>query len=251
MIFCDVPILKEWLAPPNPWAKETGDYSRPTWTKLLAGDFLISNSIELAGWDSSPVQPIVCETCWEPGCGSYTHGLAFIERVGDYLLWVPPTAADVSWTEPDRYRRSEFHQKSLLMPVKVWNDLRDRFPNLPVADFFPPPRMADLLNLWFDEMPEDVRVDSLETLTQRLQHEVIASDPLELDEARWYVAGLLAWMQTEPNAPVVGRFVRLQDSEGRLNSFFFEGPPFLEWQAFVVGQRRELVFGNQWIFQLD
>ncbi len=252
MIVCDTPILQEWLAPKQEISSHPGvTYPRPKWTKLFAEDFLVSNSIEFARWDSTPVQPIVCETCWDSGCGSYTLGLAFIELVGDYLLWVPPTAADVPWEDVTDYRRSRFRQKTLLMPVNVWNNLRGRFPNLPAADHFPPPRKCDLANLWFDEMPEDVRVDSPEKLTVRLLHEAIASDPSELDESRENVADWLAWMQTEPNTLVPGRFVRVQDFDGSLNSLFFEGPPFPEWKAFVVGPRRGLVFGNQWVFQLD
>ena len=236
MIYCDSPTLEEWIAPSQE------DFPRPKWTKLFAGDLMLSNSIEFADWHADPVQPIACELCWHPGCA--LTGLTRIVNVKDLLFWIRPNYEDFSagWVgEPNLIR------DSVVIPTKAWDRLRCQCPALPSAASFPSPTREDLMNLWVDGMPKDVRTRSVEK--NEFWRTIIASDPLELSETRRAISELSTWVRSNPKTTAKGEVVQANTFAGKINSVFFEGPPFTEWIAFAIGEKVSFVFDNRWVFQ--
>src|SRR5262245_62748990 len=149
---------------------------------MSAGGRLLSNVVEYAGWDTDPVEPIICETCWGPGCSR--SGMARIVRLDSQILWIPPRLDEI-----DEYWRNELSERclirdSVLMPEATWTALGRRFANLPAADAYPRATRRDLARMWLWEMPEAVRVDELEELEDQLWGTVLACDPLDLEPAR-------------------------------------------------------------------
>lgn len=253
--YCETLSTQSDLATDSPLVRELNgnSFHRLVWTKLFAGDFPISNSIEFAIWDEPLICPWVCETCWEAGCGSYEYRLLTIFRLNEFLLWMPPTDADLDVNARDRFDQRLFHfnQNELLTPVTAWSELRERFSTLPSPERFPPPRRRDIINLWFNSMPDGITAESPERLDDLFRNRVIASDPCEISEARQQIETLLAWLNLAPNAPVEGHFVNVQEFDGVLATLFFEGPPFHEWKALAVKPRLGLVFDNDWVLPLD
>ena len=241
MIYCDSPTLEEWVAPPQ------DDLPRPKWTKLLAGDLMLSNSVEFADWQADPVQPIACELCWHPGCAM--AGLARIVNVKDLLVWVRPNWEDFSQSCYGWIGEQNLIRDSVVIPTKVWSDLRCQCPALPSATSFPTPRREDLINLWMSGMPKDVRVRSTGKLDEQFWQTIIAADPLELSETRRVVRELLDWVRANPKSPVEGEVIEATSFGGSLNSVFFEGPPFTEWIVFATAKKVSFVFDNRWVFQ--
>ena len=92
MICCQRLSVEKWIAPPQE------DLPRPTWTKLFADGVMLSNSIEFAEWRGDLVEPMVCESCWSPGCAM--AGLASIVRTSDQLIWLAPSRREI----PERWQ---------------------------------------------------------------------------------------------------------------------------------------------------
>lgn len=189
MIYCEAPTLEQWVAPPQE------DFPRPTWTKLVAGGVMLSNSIEYADWAVDPVEPIVCESCWDSTCAR--AGLARIVHLGDYLLWLPPTLRDIDEFWRDLMSEANFIRAAVLMPVTTWEALREKFPRFPAPQRYRQATRGDLAALWLGEMPETVRVKELSDLEARLQ-EALASDPIDLVPARKVVRSMVRWILQSP-----------------------------------------------------
>lgn len=242
MIFCNSPILELWQAPPNV------DFQHPPWTKLIAGGVVLSNSIERADWLADPVQAIVCDHCGLAMCARI--GLARIVRLADYLLWLPPRLPDV----PDRRRGglSEMNliSATVMMRKATWDSLRERFPNLPASEYYPQAIRRDLGQVWLGEMPAAVRVKELNGLTRGLR-EVLASNPLDLDRARELIQRTVGWVIQGLDEPVHGQVATVQECGGAINTFYFDGPPFSEWPAFVMGRDNSFVLGEDFVFIPD
>jgi hypothetical protein len=243
MIYCDSFSLEQGIAPPQ------GDLPRPTWTKLIAQGMLLSNSIEYAHWTASPVEPIVCEGCWDATCAR--AGLARIVNLGDDLLWLPPRLRDIDEFWRDGLSEANFIRQPVVMPHATWERLRDKFPQLPHPLTYPRAVRRDLAGLWLGAIPEAVRVDELGQLEERLRHEVLASDPLDLEPAREVVRSMIGWLSENLDEPIVGRIVGTGDCGGLVNSLYFEGPSVSEWPAFVVGRDRAFVLERDWVFLTD
>lgn len=243
MIFCGEPTLEEWIAPPQ------DDLPRPKWTKLFAGDLMLSNSIEFANWQANPVQPVVCEQCWHPGCAQ--TGLARIVNVKDMLFWIRPNWEELSQSCYGWIGEQNLIRESVLIPGRAWDDLRRRCPKLPTAESFPSPSRDDLIDLWMNGMPKDVRVRTVEKMNEQFWQTVIATDPLEPSETRRVVSNLFDWVRSHPKAPVKCEVLETNAFGGSLNSVFFEGPPFIEWIAFATGAKVSFVFDNRWVIQTD
>jgi hypothetical protein len=198
MIYCESPTLEQWLAPPQ------DNLPRPTWTKMFAGGVMLSNSIECADWAASPVDPIVCEACWNPGCAM--EGLARIVRIGDHLLWLPRRPRDIPESLPEWLNKAAFISEAVLMPAASWEELRNLFPKLPPTKSYPLAVRGDAATAWISEMPEAVRVGELGGLDARLR-EALASDPLDLEPAREVVQRLVGWVHERPERPMKGQLV--------------------------------------------
>jgi len=239
MIYCESPTLEQWLAPPQE------NFPRPTWTKLLAGGVMLSNSIEYATWTACPVEPIVCEACWNSGCAQ--AGLARIVRLGDYLLWLPPRPRDIDESWREELNEAAFIREAVLIPAPTWEELRTRFSDVPPAESYPRAVRSDLATAWIREMPEAVRVAELGGLEARLR-EALASDPLDLEVARDVVQRMSSWVFQQPEGAVEGQLVRSQDCRDDVNTFYFDGPPFAEWPAFVIGCEIGFALGADWVF---
>jgi len=239
MIYCDSPTLEEWLAPPQP------PLPQPTWTKLIVDGVMLSNSIEYGSWRRNPVCPIVCEACWSADCAM--TGLARLVTLRDWILWLPGQAEDLDESWRDQLDRSHFLAQAVIMPQATWDGLHARFPNLPPADHYPPASRRGVAQLWLSEMPEAVRVRGLAELDDHLRRTALASDPLDLDPAREVIRSMIGWLNEAPGQSATGRIVRVQDAGGPANSFYFDGPPFPEWPAFIVGRDNSFVFDRGWV----
>jgi hypothetical protein len=231
MIYCELPRLEQWIAPPQE------DLPRPTWTKLIADGFVISNSLEYADWQARPVQPIVCESCWNAGCSQ--AGLANIVRLGDQLLWLPPRMRANS-----RLSDVNLIQEPVLMPVATWEKLRKTTTNVPPATTFSSAAIGDLASLWLHEIPRDASIREIENITSWLRT-ALASDPVDLDAARQIVASLVHWICSIPERIAEGRLLRKEDCGKAVNTFYFDG---YEWPSFLEGREHSLACGAEWIF---
>jgi hypothetical protein len=240
MIYCVSPTLEQGIAPPQE------DFPRPTWTKLIAKGLELSNSIEYARWDETPVQPMVCPGCWDASC--WRSGLARLVTLADHLLWARPTWDDIDEFWRGVLREQHFLRESVLMPRRTWNRLRSRFPRLPPFASFPSATRRDLERMWIDEMPQPVRVAEPSGLDDRWRRTVLASDPLDLGPAWEILQSLCRWLRERPGEPLVGRIVRAKAIAAPLNTFYFDGPPFLEWPAFAVGWEGSFALGQKWVF---
>ena len=104
--------------------------------------------------------------------------------------------------------------------------------------------------LWLHEMPESIRVPEIEDLEPRLR-KALASDPLDMIPAIEVIRGLAARIVREPHAPVDGRITSTEAVQGNVNTFYFDGPPFAEWAAFVIGRDDCYVLGSGFVFVPD
>ncbi|MBI3823371.1 MAG: hypothetical protein HY289_11935 [Planctomycetes bacterium] len=231
MIYCETPTLEQWIAPPQE------DLPRPTWTKLIADRFLISNSLEYADWHASPAQPLVCETCWNPGCSQ--AGLANIVRLGDQLLWLPPRMqANSPLSEVN------FIAEPVLMPVVTWAKLRETISNLPAATTFARATLGDLAPLWLHEIPRNGKIRKIEDIASWLRS-ALASDPLDLDVAKLTVAALVDWICSNHEQTAEGRILRQAACGNAVNTFYFDG---YEWPSYLDGNAHSFACGGEWIF---
>jgi hypothetical protein len=247
MIYCDSPTLEEWLEP-------YPDIQPPaTWTKLTIDGVLLFNLIELVDWTTDPVEGLICEAC--PGSGCRMDGLVRLITLPEQVLWVRPYLDD-PWHyrgyDEESFWREELEQRiypgqAIVMPKATWNGLRARFPGLPPADHFPRATRRDLGRLWLREMPEAVRVTDLAGLDDHLRRTALASDPLDLDPAREIIRSMIGWLNEAPGQPVAGRIIRVEEAGCPVNSFYFNGPPFWEWPAFLVGRENGFVFDRGWV----
>ncbi|MFL5340196.1 MAG: hypothetical protein ACJ8F7_08585 [Gemmataceae bacterium] len=232
MLYCESPTLEEWIAPPQE------DFPRPTWTKLLANGSLLSNSLEYANWLATPVEPMVCEGCWNSGCSG--QGLAKIVRLSDQLLWLPPRLADVSsWLN-----ESSFIRFAVLMPVETWERLRAITPRIPPANSYAKATRADIAGLWLHEIPKEARIREVGDMDHGLRS-ALASDPLDMEPAKAVVKSLIDWIRAAPDDPVQGRMVRANTCGASINTFYFDG---YEWPSFLVGLEHCFVCGEEWAF---
>jgi hypothetical protein len=46
---------------------------------------------------------------------------------------------------------------------------------------------------------------------------------------------------------VEGDLLPIAETSSQINTFYFDGPDFPEWQSFTV-DRNNLVIGNEWVF---
>jgi hypothetical protein len=245
MIACNSPTLEQWLAPPQP------SLPQPTRTKLIVDGVTLSNSIECVDWTRDPVEGMVCEGCWSAGCR--TDGLLRVIALPDQVLWVRPHLDDLrSYPGHDEeWWRDQLEQRcyqgpAVVMPKATWNGLRARFPRLPAADRLPRATRRDLARLWLREMPEAVRAAELAGLDDHLRRTALASDPLDLEPAREVVRSLVDWLDEAPGQPINGRIVRAEEASSPVNAFYFDGPPFWEWPAFLIGRDSGFVFDQGW-----
>jgi hypothetical protein len=229
MFFCKSPTLVEWHPPPH-------SNQHPLWTKLIADGVMLSNSIEYANWRASPVYPIVCESCWCAECGP---AFAVIVRLAENLLWLPPNQDDF----PDLWW--PVISEPVLMSERTWEWLRQKFPNMPAAESYPLATRRDLATLWMAEMPEVVRTSQLRKL-EPLVSTALASDPLDLEAARYAIGQIVNWVEERPKEPVAGKLLR--DDEIEINTLFFDGPPTTLWPAFAIGTPVSFTLGDDVVF---
>jgi hypothetical protein len=239
MIYCDSPTLVQWVAPPQE------DLPRPTWTKLIAQGVTLSNSIEYANWVADPVEPIVCELCWDATCAR--AGLARVRRLDDQLVWVPPRPKDVDEFWRDVLTEANFIREPVLIPGQTWEALREKFPRLPAAESYPRATAGDIATLWVRGMPNAVRPPEVAGVVDRLSS-ALASDPLDLDPAREVIRSMVGWAQRTLNEPVQGRIVRTLNCGVPVNTLYFDGPIIVEWAAFLVGRDNSFTVGEDWVF---
>ncbi len=206
---------------------------------------MLSNSIEYANWVANPVEPIVCELCWSAGCAQ--AGLARIVRVSDKMLWLPPRLCDMDAFLRDLIGEDNFIRESILMPIGTWDGLREKFQKLPAAQTYPQITRRDIATVWLAEMPEAVRVAELGGLALRLT-EFLASDPLDPEPARETVQSMVEWIFQSPDLPVEGQILPSHGYEAEVNTFYFDGPPFHQWRAFVVGFANSFALGDDFVF---
>lgn len=238
MITLHSPRFEQWIAP---WQGD--DIPRPKWTKLLAGDVLLSNSIEYANWKSNPVFPIVCEGCWSAECGA--HGLARIVSLPYCVIWIKPRPVDFDEFWQDGLSQSNYINESVRIPLDVWDQLASQFRNVPRIYYYPRATRADIARLWVDEMPEEIRRSDIDQLEEHAVRKALASYPLELDECIEDLRARIRWLGESPDEVVEGRMIRLTDNEP-VNSIFIDQPSFPEWRAFVAGRENSFVFGDEW-----
>ncbi len=240
MIYCDSPTTEVW----SPAPQEV--LPRPTWTKLLFGGRTLCNSLEAVRWSVQPVELLVCEGCWSAGCRM--ANLARMVCLGEHLILLPP-----AWDTIDPHIRSFIGPQNLLpeavlMPRATWDGLRQRTPRLPAVEAFPLAVRQDLASLWLGAMPEAVWVADLSRLDDRLRS-VLASDPVEREEAVEIVRNLAGWVAESPESPVEGRIVRCDEQTGPINTLYFDGTGIPEWLAFATGTEHAFAFGSEWVFR--
>ena len=240
MIYCETPVLEEWIARPQE------DFPRPTWTKLIANGLVLSNSIEYADWDAVPVEPMVCELCWAPGCAR--AGLARIVRLPRQLLWTRPNLGDIDEFWRDPLGEAQFIRDDVLIPERAWMGLHERVPLLPAANHFPRATRRHLAALWLSEMPAAVRVTDLDALGDRVWETALASDPLDLEPTREITRQLCAWLREAPDEPLSGCIVPATTSNG-INRIYFDGLPLPEWPAFALGPPNSPAFGRDLVYE--
>jgi hypothetical protein len=240
MIFCDNPIVEKWVAPPQE------DLPRPTWTRLRAGGLELSNSIEYANWGADPVEPIVCESCWDATCSR--AGLARIVLLAGQVLWLKPSLQDIDEFWRGTLNEGNFIQEAVVFSLATWESLRQQFARLPTPQSMPRPTRNDIAGLWLNEMPRAIRVRALDQLDSLLRS-ALASGPMDLDPARETVRSICRWINSAPSEHVVGRVVRTDAVHGQLNTFYFDIPPAEDWSAFAVGRDRCLGLSEGWIFE--
>src|SRR5262249_49780175 len=138
------------LVPWTPDFSSSGQRS-PRWTKLVCEGVELCNSIEWAEWGENPVQVQICDECGTPMCasGGYVH----VSRLGNDLLWTPPTLQDLDERDAAAHAASYAVRKkgALLIPGASWAEWRRRFSSLPSFDTFPETRRIDLAQAWISE----------------------------------------------------------------------------------------------------
>jgi hypothetical protein len=181
------------------------------------------------------------------------NGLLRVIALPDQVLWVRPylddprtyPGYDEEWWGDELEQRC-YQGPAVVMPKATWNGLRARFPRLPAVERLPQATRRDLARLWLREMPEAVRVAELAGLDDHLRRMALASDPLDLEPAREVVRSLVGWLNEDPGRPINRRIVRVEEAGSAVNTFYFDGPPFWEWPAFLVGRDNSLVFDQGW-----
>lgn len=236
MIYCESPDLERWIAPPQE------DFPRPTWTKLSANGVLLSNSLEYANWQSTPIEPIVCESCWSAGCS--LAGLARIVHLKDHLLWLAPRAMDLAGPVLDRLSDDNLLSEPVMMPIATWERLRLVVATLPPYDSFPPATRGDVAALWMHQMPISSRVCDVQRIETSLRA-AVASDPLDLEPARDIVSAMVRWFQQGPHDSVTGTVLRIEACAGSANTFYFDHD---EWPCFLTGIKNSFVWGTDWAY---
>jgi hypothetical protein len=240
MILCDSPVLERWSPPPQE------NLTRPTWTRLLVNGRILCNSLEEVRWGVQPVELMICEACWQPGCspGNVARVVAFDEQ----LVFMRPAWESIDLNGWGFIGPQHLLPEAVLMPRSVWDGLCQRFPGLPPFEAWPRAVGQDLAALWLAEMPEAVRAQDLVELARQLRL-VLASDPAALETAVDTMRGLARWVAENPANPVAGRIVRMGGETGPLNTLYFDGPGFPEWQGFILGRAHAFAFGKEWWFQ--
>lgn len=247
MIYCDSPTLDFGPAPPQECFPEQNN-PRSAWTRLIANGVELSNSIEYTDWNTDPVLPIVCETCWQAGC--IRAGIARIVRLPGQLLWTRPRCEDI-----DEFWRdgadSSFIREAVLVPQAARDELSARFPQIRAAEQYPRATRTDVARLWLGEMPEAIRVAELGQIEDLTWTTLLASDPLELEPAKDVIRELCAWLTAAPNEPVTNRISRVAENPGRVNTLYFDGPRLTEWAAFTVDGPLGFTFGPDFVLPAD
>ena len=238
MIYCDSLSLEEWMPPLE------DSLLSSKWTKLIAGDTVLSNCIECVDWQLSLVRPIACEICGQPGCAQ--TGLARIANFGELLIWLRP-----NWEETNGgwLGEQDVIRDSVMIPTAEWNRLRQLCPRLPRVEQFSLPSREDLMSVWLSGMPSDFRLRSVANVDEEFWLKVIASDPLDLVETRRGIVHILDWCRSSPKSPVEIAVFKRENFSGVLNSVFFDGQPFSEWVAFEVGSEISVVIDNRWVIR--
>jgi hypothetical protein len=235
---CQQHSLEKWTAPPQE------DLPRPRWTKLLVDGVLLSNAVEYANWKSNPAYPMVCEACWMAECAY--HEMRRIARLGSQVLILSPQDRELGDLKEEFNPSPMTGPSAFLMPARMWHELAWWFSSMPPFDKLSPVDEYDLIGLWYATIPEPIRPRELPLLPEHLERLCLASDPLNLDEAISKVRALVAKWQQQSSSAVDGDLTPLCDARDPVTSFYFDGPPFHEWPAFVADSMR-LVIGGEWL----
>ena len=145
-----------------------------------------------------------------------------------------------------------FIEEPVVFPKHTWEGLTTRFPRLPAFHSLPCVRRSHLGRTWLGGVPHDrnLRISDLDQLRAYVQSDCLASDPMQWKEAADTVLTMVDWLQANPTAPVRGRIVSRSDFPGRINTLYFDGPPFREWEAFAVWTRT-FVLDEEWVFVVE
>jgi len=220
VLVCHDPELVAW----RPDFSSSGQ-SDPDWTLVRCRGERLTNAINWLDWERRPVQLVLCEACGIDGCAS--GGYAHVSRLAGHVLWSPPHIDYEDDFEAQRYAASESIERhgAVAMPVALWEQVRGRFPSLPPADTFPPASRRDLP---WRRHPRD---------------EALAAYPDDLDRAFADIETVAAWLASEPDAPVEGELVRLEETDALIQLVFYER---FEWPAIArLGDAVAPIFGGE------
>lgn len=243
MLLCGKPEFVSW----EPDLSSSGGGS-PTWTKMVCDGVELCNSMELISWERNPVQVYLCEQCGYEGCaeGGYVH----IVRLGDFVLWsMPQIDASDDW-EVSHYRalRALHDRGAVLIGVDTWDRWRARYTSLPEPGRLPPARRLDVAGAWLLEIPQAVRVHSVDGLATMLRKHFVASTNMTLEQVSEVIDQIVGWVIGAPEQRVVGALRRIGDVDVEVEEVYLDAPTIPAWPAFARrGQHVFVALGEDWV----
>lgn len=242
-MICKAATFQRALAPPQE------DFQRPVWTRVTVDGVLLTNSAEYAGWDQSPCELYVCESCWAPSCAM--SNLANVACVGDWLVFYPPELSELpSWTE-GWGNPSNFLSKTLWFPPSLWDRMRGECESIPTASHFPIITRRGLVSLWLRQMPLGTHHPPGRDDLPKLKDLLLASDPLSESVALSRIDSILSWCDEAPGMEVAGQISQHEEFTGTVNTLHLDGQPSPEWHCFTSGNGLGLALGDDLLFLLD
>ncbi len=212
--------------------------------RLLADNVELSNCIKLAEWDTDPINPILCDECWHSGCGA--NGMAHVFRTETQLIWMPPYSTSRSWPELDDIQKYYGIRETYLFYAQDWEKLSLSNALLPKLDVFPIVTNHDLYHLWMQERPDFAVQSRYETFYRHLQRHVVASHPLELEDAINVIASKERELSNPP-VPQVGSFLTINEVDDEFNMLYFDGDGLQEFVTFTSATPHRLVIGGKYV----
>lgn len=219
--------------------------------RLIANEIELSNSIEMAIWNSDPVMPQVCLECRSPVC--CLSGLAHVVRTDDQIIWTKPyrLVDERYFTEAIDY----YHLigEELIIPLEMWDEVASEHAELPFSAEISRISTIDLYHLWVANLPSFLIAEfrqrtraGLPTTLARLEENCVANDPIELDSALQSVREMLS-SPPETADPMQGSIRRLEELDLPINTFYFDLEGYPEWRSFALDEHRSFIFDNKWV----